>query len=90
MDTLPETFSATLAHYGLISTLTSYIPRKDITSRVSWSEFTRFIESQGYKNVTEGGNVYGRVGVRKDYGNKFPPMRMVTRSDVAAVYGGKR
>jgi hypothetical protein len=86
----PATLTATLEHYGLSEVLTSYIPRQHITRRVSWCEFAAFVKSQGYEIVTEGGNIYGRVGVRPASTAKAPVLRMVTRSDVAAVYGGGR
>jgi hypothetical protein len=85
----PATLTATLAHYGLSEVLSGYIPRQHITRRVSWREFAAFVKSQGYEIVTEGGNIYGRVGVRPVQTAKAPVMRMVTRSDVAAQYGSR-
>ncbi len=90
MDTLPETFSATLAHYGWTEALTGYIPRDQITSKVSWQDFARVANSFGYRIVTEAGNVYGKIGLRLPVTRPAPKLRVITRSDHAAVYGGKR
>jgi hypothetical protein len=71
--------------------LTGYVPRQHVTRRVSWREFERFIESQGYEAVKEGGNIYGRVGVRPATPSVAAPLlRVVMRSDVAAIYGSRR
>jgi hypothetical protein len=92
MDTTTDHHAAlvnTLEHLGLSEMLTGYVPRAHVTRRVSWQEFTRFIEGQGYEIVKEGGNIYGRVGVRPAASSTAPKMRVVTRSDVAAVYGSR-
>jgi hypothetical protein len=89
MDSTPATLTATLAHYGLFAALTGFIPRQQVTCRVSWREFAAFVKLQGYEIVTEGGNLYGKVGIRPVQTAKVPVMRLITRSDVAAVYGSR-
>jgi hypothetical protein len=90
-DEHPTTLTATLAHLGLTEVLTGFIPRQHVSRRVSWREFTRFVEGQGYTVVTERGDIYGRVGVRPAApAAPAPLLRVVTRSDVAAVYGSRR
>jgi hypothetical protein len=86
----PATLKATLEHYGLSEVLSGFIRRQHIVRRVSWREFVQFVESQGYEIVTEDSNIYGRVGIRPAQTAKAPVMRMVTRSDVAAVHGSRR
>lgn len=86
----PGTLVATLEHLGLGDMLDGYIPRQHVTRRVSWQEFVRFIESQGYEIVKEHGNIYGKVGVRPAAPAQVPRFRVVTRNDVAAVYGSRR
>jgi hypothetical protein len=96
MNTTPETehpaaLTDTLARFGLNHMLNGYVPRQHVTRRVSWQEFAHFVKGQGYEVMTEGGNVYGRVGVRPAVPTiPAPTLRIVTKNDVAAVYGSRR
>lgn len=94
MNTTPEhpsTLTATLERLGLTEMLGGYLPRQHVTRRVSWQEFTRFIESQGHEVVTERGNIYGKVGVRPAVpAAPVPALRVITRSDHAAAFGSRR
>lgn len=94
MDITPEhpaTRTATLESIGLSAILTSYIPRQHVTRRVSWQEFVRFVEGQSYEVVTERGNIYGRISIRPAAPTAAAPrLRVITRSDHAAVHGSWR
>jgi hypothetical protein len=87
----PATLTATLEHLAQAEMLTGYAPRQHVTRRVSWREFVRFVEGQGYAVVTERGNIYGRVAVRPAAPTiPAPRFHVITRSDHAAVHGSRR
>jgi hypothetical protein len=90
-DEHPTTLTATLERLGLSEMLTGYVPRAHVTRRVSWREFTRFVEGQGYEVVTERGNIYGKITLHPAAPTApAPRFHVITRSDHAAVHGSRR
>jgi hypothetical protein len=86
--TAPAELVETLERIGLTEMLSGYVPRAHIVRRVNWHEFERYVRAQGYQVALENGNLYGRVGLRP--ATAAPKLRVVTRSDVAAVHGSRR
>jgi hypothetical protein len=86
----PAALAETLEHLGLSEMLTGYIKRQDVTRRVSWHEFERFAQGLGYRVRLEHGNLYGRVGLERISTTPAAKLRLIVRSDHAAVHGSKR
>lgn len=89
-DTAPAAIVDLLERLGVTEMLTSYVPRQHVIRRVSWTQFERFVQEQGYRVIREGGNLYGKIGLRPADPAPAPVVRIVTRSDVAAQYGSGR
>jgi hypothetical protein len=86
----PSPLTNVLAQIGVPEMLETYVPRQHVTRRVSWAQFERFVQSHGYEVKRENGNIYGKLMLVPTSSVVAPVMRLITRSDHAAVYGGAR
>lgn len=77
-----------LERLGVSEMLTAYVPRQHICRRVNWHRFERFVREQGFQVVREGFHLYGKIGHRPSC--PAPKLRIITKNDYAAVYGGWR
>ena len=86
----PAELTATLAHMGLRDVLEGYIAPERVR-RGGFLAVESFAAKHGYGFNREHGNIYGRLHlVPTAAATPAPVLRLVTRSDVAAVYGSHR
>lgn len=89
-DTTPETFTETLNRMGLADALEGFIAPERVR-RWGFLEVERFVREHGYKFVREHGNIYGKLQlVPLEPVGVVPALRLITRSDHAAVYGRRK
>jgi len=84
----PAELETALANIGLADLLDDYIARARVGVR--FLEIERAAAKFGYEFRREHGNIYGRLWLVPTTTTPTPVMRLVTRSDVAAVHGGRR
>ena len=86
----PETFVETLERLGLADLLDAFIAPERVR-RIGFNDLEFFAREHGYCFVREGGNVYGKLMlVPVEPASPAPVLRLVTRSDVAAVHPSRR
>ncbi len=86
----PETFLATLERMGLADLLETFIAPERV-HRWGFNDVETFAAENGYRFVREGNNVYGALQlVPAVPAAPAPVLRVITRSDHAAVYGTRR
>ena len=83
-----EPLRTALETIDLADLLTGYVTRERVGVR--YREISRAAAPFGLEFKHEHGNVYGRLKLEPVDNTPAPVMRIVTRSDVAAVYGSKR
>lgn len=84
----PVELEAALASIGLADLLTGFIARDRVGVR--FNQLERFAQQHGYEFKREHGNIYGRLQLVPTTATPAPVMRLITRSDHAAVHGGRR
>ena len=89
-DTTPtlEPLRTALEQIGLEDLLTGYIARERVGVR--YQEISRAAEQFGLEFKHRDGNVYGALMLVPISTTPAPVMRMITRSDHAAVVGSKK
>jgi hypothetical protein len=87
--THPAELTATLARMGLADALDGYIAPKRVR-RWGFLSVERFAASHGYAFERRGGNLYGALRLVPAVAAPAPKMRVITRSDHAAVHGSRR
>ena len=85
-DTTP--LRAALAAIDLADLLDGFAARARVGVR--YLEIERAAARFGLRFAHEGGNVYGRLTLVPVSTTAAPKLRVVTRSDVAAVHGSRR
>ena len=89
-STKPETFAETLACMDLADLLETFIEPERVR-HWGFLEVERFAAEHGYVFVRESNNVYGALMlVLAGAAAPAPVLRIITRSDHAAVYGTRR
>lgn len=83
----PLELETALASIGLDDLLDGFIARKRVGVR--FNQLARFAQQYGYEFAREHGNIYGRLRLVPAAATSAPVMRLVTRSDHAAVHGGR-
>jgi len=83
----PTDLEAALTQLGLSDLLGGYIARERVGVRFLMLE--RLAARHGYRFEREQGNVYGRLRLVPSTTTPAPMMHMITRSDHAAVHGGR-
>lgn len=86
--THPTALTTYLERLDLTDLLTGYVDRRVVHARINVATLEVVVQRWGYCVAREGGNVYGYLMVTP--ATPAPVMRIVTRSDVAAVHGSKR
>lgn len=92
MDITPEhptELTETLARMGLSDLLDGYVAPERVR-RWGFLSVERFAASHGYAFAREHGNIYGKLMLAPISTAPAPALRIVTKSDVAAVYGTRR
>lgn len=84
----PPKLEAALTQLGLRDLLDGFIARKRVGVR--FNELERYAAQYGYEFKREHGNIYGRLMLVLTVPVPTPVLRLVTRSDVAAVHGSRR
>lgn len=84
----PAELEAALVQLGLSDMLDGYVARARVGVR--YLSIERLAARHGYRIAHEDGNVYGRVRLEPISTAPTPRLRLVTRSDVAAVHGTRR
>jgi hypothetical protein len=84
----PAALVETLERMGLSDLLEGYIAPERVR-RWGFLAVERFAASHGYAFAREHGNIYGKLHLTPAPTTPAPLMRLVTRSDVAAVYGSR-
>lgn len=92
----PAELTAALGHLGLTDLLDGYIDPKRVRAR-GYHGVEFLARRNGYTLKHEGGNIYGKLKL-EPISLKLEPistapsphLRIVTRSDVAAVHGSRR
>lgn len=89
--TAPEAFIATLEHLGIADALQGYIAPERVR-RWGCLEVEAFAQEHGYCFARENGNLYGKLMLVPVEATAAPApvLRVVTRSDVAAVYPSRK
>lgn len=86
----PAELTETLARMGLRDLLEGFIAPERVR-RWGFLDIERFAAKHGYEFCREHGNIYGRLHLVPTVATTpAPVMRVVTRSDVAAVHGSRR
>jgi hypothetical protein len=87
----PAELTATLAHMGLSDLLEGYIAPERVR-RWGVLAVERFASTHGYQFVRRDGNLYSALMLVPVVAAPVPQLqlRIVTRSDVAAVHGSRR
>ena len=86
----PAALTATLERMGLGDVLDGYIAPERVR-RWGFLDVERFAAKYGYEFKREHGNLYGRLHLVLTAATvQAPVMRLVTRSDVAAVHGSRQ
>jgi len=84
----PPELETALASIGLADLLDGFIARNRVGVR--FNQIERAAAQLGYEFKREHGNIYGRLRLVPAAATPAPVMRLVTRSDHAAVHGGRR
>jgi hypothetical protein len=84
----PAVLVETLERMGLSNVLTGYVAPERVR-RWGFLSVERFATSHGYAFARRDGNIYGALRLVPAVAASAPLMRLVTRSDVAAVYGSR-
>lgn len=87
-NTHPTALEQALATIGLSDLLTDFVAHERVGCR--YTEISRAAEKFGYGFKHEHGNVYGKLRLEPLDPTPTPVLWIITRSDVAAVYGSKR
>ena len=77
-----------LEQIGLADLLTGYVARERVGVR--YAEISRAAAPFGLEFRHRDGNVYGRVKLAPINTTPAPTLRLITRSDHAAVHGSRR
>ncbi len=86
----PETFLETLERIGITAAPKAYIDPQ-LVRRWGYLEVDAFVRANGHQFIREHGNVYGRLKlVPLEPAAPAPVLRLITRSDHAAVTGSRR
>ncbi len=83
-----EPLRTALATINLADLLTGYVARERVGVR--YAEISRTAAQFGLEFRQLDGNVYGPVTLASVSTTPGPVLRLITRSDVAAVHGSKR
>lgn len=83
----PAELETALASIGLSDLLDGYVARERVGVRFLALE--RFAQQHGYEFRREHGNLYGRLQLVPAAAAPAPVMRLITRSDHAAVHGDR-
>ncbi len=90
VSSVPAELAETLERMGLRDVLDGYIAPERVR-RWGFLDVERFAAKYGYEFRREHGNIYGRLHlVPTAMTAPAPVLRLVTRSDVAAVHGSRR
>ena len=81
--------STLLEQINASDALTDYIDPKRLTRRVSFIDLELFLAKHGYKIERRDGNVYGFMMIVPAAPVAAPTLRLITRSDHAAVFGSR-
>ncbi len=84
----PAELEIALASIGLSDLLDGFIARERVGIRFNQLECAA--AKFGYEFKREHGNVYGRLQLVPIKASPMPMLRLITRSDHAAVHGGRR
>ncbi len=87
---IPATLIDYLERLGLADLLNDYVDRSRVHAVVNVSSLEIAVQRWGYRIEREDANVYGRLRLVPAPTTPAPVMRLVTRSDHAAVYGSRR
>jgi hypothetical protein len=85
----PAALTETLARMGLSDLLEGYVAPERVR-RWGFLSLERFAAEHGYSFERRDGNVYGALRLAPTVAAPAPRMRVITRSDVAAVHGSRR
>lgn len=83
----PAELETALANIGLGDLLDGYIARERVGIR--FNSLERLAQQHGYGFEREHGNIYGRLRLVPAVAAPAPVMRLITRSDHAAVHGSR-
>lgn len=84
----PAELETALASIGLADLLDGFIARERVGIR--FNQIERAAAKFGYEFERELGNVYGKLQLVPIEASPMPVIRLITRSDHAAVHGGRR
>ncbi len=83
----PPELETALASIGLADLLDGFIARTRVGIR--FNQLERAAAKFGYEFKREHGNIYGRLQLVPIAASPMPVIRLITRSDHAAVHGGR-
>lgn len=84
----PAPLVEALARAGCVDLLEGYVPRKMVG--INYVRLELVAQQHGYRFRHEHGNLYGRLMLEPTPSTPVTTLRLVTRSDVAAVHGSRR
>lgn len=85
----PAELVETLSRMGIADILEGFVAPERVR-RWGFLAVERFVAAHGYEFRRRDNNIYGALRLVPATTTPAPALRLVTRSDVAAVYGSKR